>query len=161
VSKYDIFYSFHFDADVFRVQQIRQMGVITGDEPVTPNDWETIKKSPSSVENWIDRNMKDKDAVVILIGAETAGRPWVKHEIKRAWETGRPLLGIYIHNLKSTDGHTCSRGANPFDAYTFTLNGKEVRPLVFDPAPRDAYADIKTNMSAWIAQARRQRGLTA
>jgi hypothetical protein len=34
-TKRQVFYSFHFDSDVRRVQQIRQMGVIEGDSPVT------------------------------------------------------------------------------------------------------------------------------
>lgn len=36
--KRQVFYSFHFDNDVMRVQQIRNMGVIEGEEPVRPND---------------------------------------------------------------------------------------------------------------------------
>ena len=98
MSKPDVFYSFHFDNDVMRVQLIRNMGVITGDEPVEPNVWETLKKSDNSVEAWIEKNMKDKDVVVVLIGAATAGRRWVKYEMKRAWELRKPIFGIYIHN---------------------------------------------------------------
>jgi hypothetical protein len=30
-----VFYSFHYDNDVFRVQQIRNMGVVDGNEPVS------------------------------------------------------------------------------------------------------------------------------
>ena len=35
MARVPVFYSFHFDNDVMRVQQIRQMGLIDGDEPVT------------------------------------------------------------------------------------------------------------------------------
>ncbi|UPG87589.1 TIR domain-containing protein [Luteibacter aegosomatis] len=162
MSTYDVFYSFHFQPDVFRVQQIRNMGVITGDEPVKANEWETIKATPSGVEKWIDANMKGKDAVVVLIGAETASRPWVKYEIKRAWETGKAVLGIYIHNLKNIDGKTTNVGNNPFSAFTFKLaDGTVVVPHVFDPKASDAYNDIEANIQDWIAKARRQRGLKA
>lgn len=154
---YDVFYSFYFDADVFRVQQIRNMGVITGDEPVKANEWETIKKSNASIEAWIDKNMKDKDAVVVLIGADTASRPWVKHEIKRAWETGKALLGVRIHNLKNVDGKFANVGKNPFDAFTFKHKGQVVYPLVFDPKATDAYNDIEDGISDWIGKAIRQR----
>jgi hypothetical protein len=34
-----VFYSFHFDNDVFRVQQIWNIGAIEGNEPVSKNDW--------------------------------------------------------------------------------------------------------------------------
>ncbi len=46
-----VFYSFYFDDDVMRVQQVRQMGVIEGDEPVSPNEWERIQRSPNGVKN--------------------------------------------------------------------------------------------------------------
>ena len=43
MAKRQIFYSFHYDNDVFRVQQIRNMGALDGNEPVSKNDWETVK----------------------------------------------------------------------------------------------------------------------
>ena len=43
-TKRQVFYSFHFDNDVFRVQQIRNIGAIEGNTPVSPNEWETVKK---------------------------------------------------------------------------------------------------------------------
>lgn len=42
--KRQIFYSFHYEKDVWRVQQIRNMGVIDGNPPVSPNEWEEVKK---------------------------------------------------------------------------------------------------------------------
>lgn len=64
-----VFYSFHYGNDVFRVQQIRNMGVIEGDEPVSPNDWEQIKRrGEASIQNWIDNSLKYKRCVVVLIG---------------------------------------------------------------------------------------------
>ena len=82
--KRQIFYSFHYDNDVFRVQQIRNMGVLEGDEPVSANTWETVKKEgDKAIEKWIDDNMKYKSCVVILVGEDTHKRPWIKHEIKK------------------------------------------------------------------------------
>ena len=54
-----VFYSFHYDNDVFRVQQIRNMGVVDGEEPVSANEWEQLKrKGSTAIENWIANNMK-------------------------------------------------------------------------------------------------------
>ena len=39
MAKVPVFYSFHFDNDVMRVQQIRNIGMIDGNEPVSKNDW--------------------------------------------------------------------------------------------------------------------------
>ena len=43
-TKRRVFYSFHYDNDVFRVPKITNMGALEGAEPVLKNDWETVKK---------------------------------------------------------------------------------------------------------------------
>lgn len=154
MAKEPVFYSFHFDNDVFRVQQIRNMGVIEGNEPVSPNDWEQLKRQGGgAVERWIDENMKYKRCVVVLIGSETANRHWIRYEIKKAWDDGRGLLGVYIHNLKCPRAGTCAQGPNPFAH--FTVNGQSMANLVqvHDPSSWDAYGDIARNMQSWVASA--------
>jgi hypothetical protein len=154
MAKEPVFYSFHFDNDVFRVQQIRNMGVIEGNEPVSPNEWEQLKRAGiGAVERWIDNNMKYRRCVVVLIGTETADRPWIQYEIKKAWRERRGLLGIYIHNLKCPRTGTCVRGPNPFDR--FTVGGQPMASLVdvHDPSSWDAYGDIARNMQSWVASA--------
>jgi hypothetical protein len=149
-----VFYSFHYDNDVFRVQQIRNIGVIEGDEPVSANEWESIKaRGDAAVEKWIDDNMKYKRCVIVLIGSQTAYRPWVLHEIKRAWEQKRGLFGIYIHNLKCPRSGTCTKGVNPFTMWN--VNGQSMAGLITcrEPHPLLAYADIAANMQSWVAEA--------
>ena len=78
--KRQVFYSFHYGNDVMRVQQIRNMGVIEGNTPVSPNEWEQVKRTgDKAIEKWIDDNMKYRSCVVVLIGSETASRPWVQY----------------------------------------------------------------------------------
>ena len=72
-----VFFSFHFDNDVMRVQQIRNIGVIEDNKPVSANDWEDVKKKgKDAIEKWIDDNMKYRSCVVVLVGEETAKRQW-------------------------------------------------------------------------------------
>lgn len=154
MAKEPVFYSFHYDNDVFRVQQIRNMGVVEGDEPVSPNAWEQIKRrGDTAVETWIDDNMKYRRCVVVLIGSQTANRRWVKHEIKRAWELKKGLIGIYIHNLKCPRTGACAIGANPFS--NWDVDGRSMASLVscHDPSSWDAYGDISRGIAAWVAQA--------
>ncbi len=152
--KRKVFYSFHFDNDVFRVQQIRNMGVIEGNEPASPNNWEQVRRTSGGVERWIDENMKGKSCVVVLIGTETANRPWVKYEIKKAWKDGKGLFGIHVHNLKDPKTGTCTKGTNPFSGIKFTkANGQVYVPKVYDPSASDAYGDINKKLSTWIEQA--------
>jgi hypothetical protein len=86
MAKRQVFYSFHFDNDFFRVRQIRNIGALEDNEPVSANEWEKIKTDgDKAIEKWIDDTMKKRSCVVVLIGTEKVQRPWVKYEIQKAW----------------------------------------------------------------------------
>ena len=156
--KRKVFYSFHYDNDVMRVQQVRNVGALEGDEPVSANKWEEIKRTDQGVKNWINDNLKNKSCLVVLIGSETANRRWVKYEIQQAWESGLAVVGIHIHRLKCPRIGCSSKGNIPFDSFKFKLGDKVIQPLVFNPSHSDAYNDIKINIDGWIEQAIKQRG---
>lgn len=135
-----IFYSFHFGNDVMRVQQIRNIGVIEGNKPVTPNKWEEIKRGGEpAITRWIDENIYRSSCVVVLIGAETYKSRWVKYEIKKAWNDKKGLVGIYIHNLIDPKSGRCTKGINPFTQVSLK-NGKKLSEYipVYNPET-DAY----------------------
>lgn len=159
MAKRQVFYSFHFDNDVMRVQQIRNMGVIEGNTAVSPNTWEEVKrKGDAGIQKWIADNMSYKSCVVVLVGEKTSVRPWVKYEIEKAWKDGKGLVGIYIHNLKHPQTGTCNKGTNPFDQFTFKLGDKVCAIKCHNPKSDDAYNDISNNISDWIEAAIAQRG---
>ncbi len=164
MKKPQVFYSFHFDNDVFRVQQIRNIGVIEGNEPVSKNDWEQARKTPGGIEKWIDETMKYKTCVVVLIGSETAHRPWVQYEISKGWNDGKGIVGIYIHNLKDPRSSStppyygkCTQGLDPF-AQIKLQNGLTLANYVtsYNPNASDAYNDIAQNLTSWISNAARR-----
>ena len=159
MAKRQIFYSFHFDNDVMRVHQIRNIGAIEDNKPISPNDWERIKrKGKAAVEKWIDDNMKYHSCVVVLVGEETADRPWVKYEIEKAWNESKGLLGIYIHNIKCPRNGKGRKGKNPFDGFTFE-DGRKLSSVVkcYNPNSADAYNDIRNNLEKWVENAIAQR----
>lgn len=153
--KRQVFYSFHFDNDVMRVQQIRNIGALEDNKPVSASEWEEVKKKgEASIQKWIADNMANRSCVVVLVGEETANRKWVKYEIKKAWNDGKGLLGIYIHNLKCPRNGKSNKGPNPFDQ--FNLNdGSKLSSVVkcYNPSSTDAYNDIKNNIEDWIEEA--------
>ena len=154
MAKRQVFYSFHFNYDVMRVQQIRNIGAIEDNQPVAANDWEKIKKSgDEAIKNWIADNMDYRSCVVVLVGEDTANRPWVKYEIKKAWKDEKGLVGIYIHNLKDPNTGKSSKGTNPFEQ--FTVGEKKLSNIVkcYNPDSSDAYNDIKNNLEDWIEEA--------
>jgi hypothetical protein len=149
-----VFYSFHYDTDVFRVQQIRNIGVVEGDKPVTANEWEEIRGGgEKAIQNWIDKSIEKCDTLIVLIGAETAGSKWVLYEIEKAWNAHKKVLGIYIHNLKCPKNGTSTPGANPF-AKILLQNKKNLGDIVptHNPDSRDAYNDIANNLEKWISE---------
>lgn len=159
MAKRQIFYSFHYANDVMRVQQIRNIGALEENKPVSPNEWEEVRrKGEAGIRRWIDENMSYRSCVVVLVGEETANRPWVKYEIEKAWNDRKGLLGIHVHNLKCPRNGTSRKGPNPFDQFTLQ-NGRRLSSVVecYDPFFMNAYADIANNLESWIEKAIAQR----
>jgi hypothetical protein len=157
-SKRQVFYSFHFDNDVRRVQQIRQMGALEGNGPASANEWEQLKKKDGGQKKWIDDNMAYRSCVIVLVGTQTVDRPWVRYEIRKASEEKKGLFGIYIHNLKDPNTGTCPQGKNPFDQHTISDGPNKGKPLstiikCYNPKASDAYGDINSNIGQWIEAA--------
>lgn len=149
------FLSFYYKADSWKVSQIKQIGSIEEQPLLDSNKWEEIKsKGDPAIEKWIADNMKGKECLVVLVGEKTAGRRWVKHEIKKAWADGLGVLAIYIHNLKDSAGNQSSKGSDPFAG--LTVNGKAVIGKTYDPPYTTStyvYDHIKNNIETWIKDA--------
>lgn len=151
------FYSFHYTPDNWRASQVRNMGIVEGNRPASDNDWETVKRGgDSAIQKWIDDQILGKSVVIVLIGQNTAGRKWIKYEIKKAWEDNKGVLGVYIHNLKDKDGKQSTKGKNPFD--DFRIDGKSMSGVVsvYDPpfsTSTYVYEHIKNNLADWIENA--------
>ncbi|MDO5084625.1 MAG: TIR domain-containing protein [Arachnia propionica] len=156
-----VFYSFHYDRDAWRVQQIIQMGALEGQPILKAQEWEEVKrKGDAAIKKWIADQMAYKSAVVVLIGAQTANRPWVLHEISHAWKNRKPLVGIRIHGLADRSHNTDSYGDNPFSKLSFE-NGGTIADYVpvHNPSGLNSqaiYADIKTNITTWVGNAYRR-----
>lgn len=112
--KRQVFFSFHFDNDNWRVQQIRNMGVLEGNASVSPNEWEEVKrKGDESIKRWINLAMNYRSCVIVLAGRYTADRKWINYEIERAWKEGKGLCVVYINKLKDRHGLQDLKGNNP------------------------------------------------
>jgi Sec7-like guanine-nucleotide exchange factor len=113
-----VFFSFHYNNDVCRAAQVRNMGVVEEDKIVNDNEWEEVrKKDEKSIEKWIDEQMQMRSSIVVLIGTKTASRKWVKMEIKKAWDANKGVVGIRIHNLQTPQWEQSPKGLNPFDQF--------------------------------------------
>lgn len=158
-----VFFSFHFDNDFWRTQQIRNINALEGGAVCTPNAWEEIKrKGDKAIEDWIDNNMYGKSCVVVLVGSQTANRPWVRREIVKGWDAGKGVLGIRIHRLLDTKSLSSTVGDNPFDRIIHGPSKRKLSAIVPLKSPsgadsREVYATIKDNIENWIEGAIRIR----
>lgn len=161
-----VFYSFHYNADHARASQVRNMGVVEGNRPATDNDWEEVKRGgDAAIKRWIDGQLEGKSCCVVLIGTDTAGRKWITYEISEAWNQGKAVLGIHIHNLKDLSGYQAAKGSTPFDYVTFTGSGQKLSSVVqcYDPPFADSkqvYRFINENLERWIEEAVLIRGMS-
>jgi hypothetical protein len=149
-----VFHSFHYQRDSRRVQQVKQMGVLEGQPLLSSNRWEAIKRGgEAEIKRWINQEMAGKSCLVVLIGSRTAGRKWVKYEIKKAWDEGKGVVGVYIHNLQDPISGTDPKGQNPFD--DFQVEGTALSSIVkaYDPPRATAYSYIKDNLEGWVEEA--------
>nr|MBP9871506.1 TIR domain-containing protein [Nitrosomonas sp.] len=136
---------------------VRNMGIVEGQPLLSDHDWEEVEKGgDKAIEKWIDDQMTGKSCIVVLIGKDTASRKWVKHEIKKAWDAKKGVVGIYIHNLKNKDGEQTTQGSNPFD--NITVDGKKLSSIVNAHNPpysvsTNVYDHIKSNIDDWVEKA--------
>ena len=156
--KRQVFFSFEYVKDNWRAAQVRNMGKVSESSTFSDNDWEEVKcKSDSEIEDWIDSQMALRSCIVVLVGKTTSSRKWVKYEIKKAYELNKGIVGIYIHNLKDSDGEQTEKGANPFYAL-FTDTGERLSDYVecFDSSYKSSkfvYEDIEENIEDLIENA--------
>ena len=131
-----VFFSFHYSNDAWRAGQIRNMGVVEGQDIFSDNGWEKVRlKSNEAIRAWIDNEMKMRSCVVVLIGSETASRKWVQYEIEQAWKLGKGIVGIYVHNLKNVLGKQDTKGTNPFNNFCID---KTFNYIVKNGSPADS-----------------------
>ena len=157
MSKRQVFYSFYYKQDNWRVSQVRNIGTLKGNCLASDNEWESIKAGGDrEIKRWINRQMKYRTCTVILVGSNTADRKWINHEIRQSWRKNMGIVGIYIHGLLGRDGLISRKGRNPFDG--FKCNGKKLSRIVkcYDPIGNNSkkkYNWISKKLSLFIEEA--------
>ena len=53
-----VFFSFYYKEDYWRTSQVRNIGAIDSNKPVSDNDWEVVKKNgDDAIKKWIDKQL--------------------------------------------------------------------------------------------------------
>ncbi len=153
------FFSFYYKPDASRAAQVRNMGMVEGNAPVSDNDWETVTKGGDpAIEKWIADQMHGRSCTVVLVGSNTAGRKWINHEIFKSWNDGMGVVGIRIHGLKNLDGKIATKGNNPFSTINYGSGGTRLSSIVncYNPSGSDSkarYAWIKKHLANAVEEA--------
>lgn len=154
-----VFFSFHFANDFWRTQQVRNINALEGQTLCSANAWEEVKKKgDAAIEKWIADNMDGKSCVVVLVGSQTASRPWVIHEMMKGWNDKKGVLAIRIHKLLDSNGEPSTMGTNPLEKITLKSSQKKLSEIVSIKSPagadsKAAYASIADNIEDWIEEA--------
>lgn len=152
------FFSFRYKKDNWRASIVRNSWV-TQDRVASgffdSADWEAVKKkTDTAIEAWIDGQLKGTSVTVVLIGNDTAGKKWINYEITSSHKKGNGMLGIYIHNVKDSNGNITIKGRNPFDDWKFEKAGAIVTYQTYDWVNDNGYK----NMGDWIEKAAKAAG---
>jgi hypothetical protein len=153
-----VFFSFHYDRDVRRIQQVRQSWVVRDKGEATPfydqAEFEEAKRRAGGIEKWIEDQLKGCSVTAVLFGRETYDREWVKYEIKRSYERGMGILAIDIHNIKDPLKGTDSPGRNPLEHWKVGDRQFTSMYRTYDWVRDDGY----NNIGSWIETAARNAG---
>ncbi len=125
------FFSFHYQRDIWRINQIRNIPNITGCSAAGFQDaslWEKAKKKgDAAIKKLIDEELKNTTVTVVCIGAKTAGRKYINYEIEQSIQRGNGIVGIQIHEIKDSNGNKDTVGTAP---PKITANGYKVYKYV-------------------------------
>ena len=161
--KRQVFFSFQYKPDNWRAGMVRNMGKVDDSSTFSDNDWEEVRrKSDKDIEEWIEKQMKMRSCIVVLIGSTTSQSKWVKYEIERAYYLNKGIVGIYINKLEDSDGNQSYEGCDPFYSIT-TYDGKRLSNFVETfrssySTSKYVYNDIKDNLEGLIERAIEKAG---
>jgi MTH538 TIR-like domain (DUF1863) len=130
-----VFFSFHYDRDIMRVQQVKQHHVTKGTYSETgffdgSLEEKARKEGDEAVKKLIDKGLAGSSVLCVLIGKETYTRRWVDYEILKAVEYGMGAFGIRIHQLTNPKQGADTAGSSPFQFLGYGKRDETLIPMI-------------------------------
>lgn len=130
-----VFFSFHYQRDIWRVNQIRNIPNITGAAAAGFQDcslWEEAEnKGEYAIKSLIDKGLENTSVTVVCVGSATAGRKYINYEIDQSMARGNGIVAVQIHKLEDRSGKADVAGAIPskitangYKAYLYLDHGR-------------------------------------
>ena len=121
-SKRRVFFSFHYQNDIWRVNQVRQSWRYNHENTRESEGffdgsiWEGSQRTgPDSLKSLVREGIKNTSVTCALVGAMTYERRWVRYELARSVIKGNGLLAVKIHLMGNQQGYVSQEGPNPLD----------------------------------------------
>ena len=114
-----VYFGFHYQRDIWRLQQVRHHWVTKPDREAAGYfdgslEEKAKREGDAAIKRLINGGLFGSSVTCILIGSETINRRWVHYEIFRSIETGMGVFGVYVHELADMNKRVDVRGGNPF-----------------------------------------------
>lgn len=85
------------------------------------------KKRPDDVlRQFLTEQLKGTSVTCVLVGTETAIRPWVRYELVRSFHRGNGLLAVRVHNIRDWNKQPSAEGLNPFTQLAYRVANDRV-----------------------------------
>jgi hypothetical protein len=158
-----VFFSFHYERDGQRASVVRNSWVTKPNSEeagfIDVATWEKVEKAgDEAIKRWIEAQLTGTSVTVVLIGPETCTRKWVCFELRRSYERGNGMLGIYLHNIKDWQGNIDISGKNTFGELGKDATGQSVyffqKYMTYDWVLDNGYQ----NLGNWIEAAAKKAG---
>jgi hypothetical protein len=158
-----VFFSFHYERDAWRAAVVRNHWVSKEDRESAgyfdSASWEEVKKKGEpAIKKWIADNLKGTTVTVVLIGAETSSRKWVRYELRESHKKGNGMFGVYIHNIKDQEGKKDKHGSIHFGEICKDEKGEPVYFWKLYPTYDWVNDNGYNNFSDWVEQAAKKAG---
>jgi len=102
------------------------------------------------LKEFLTEQLKGTSVTCVIVGSQTAFRPWVRYELVRSFHRGNGLLAVRVHSIRDWNKQPAAEGLNPFDHLAYRVandrvywqelnNGTWVN---YDKVPSMALADV-------------------
>jgi hypothetical protein len=126
------FFSFHYQYDISRAQVVRNSWVTKEDREEAGFFDSSVFESKQragdeTLKRFLTEAFDGTTVTCVLIGSQTAFRPWVRYEVVRSFQRGNGLFGIRIHNIKNLQSQFGTLGENPFECLAYQVVNDRVQ----------------------------------
>lgn len=115
-----VFFSFHYQKDVWRANQIRQSWRFQNESTREAEGffdgslWESSQRqSDDSLKELIRGGLNNTTVTCVLAGTYTGSRRWVRYEIAQSVVRNNGLVTVKIHEMQNQQQQSCLEGSDP------------------------------------------------